>query len=311
MTTPDSRGESADEDGTARDGAARDARDARAGQGGGRRRDRQDRSTPPPLPEPLPAEVFDSHCHLDAMGARTDEEVAAAVALAQRVGVRRVVTVGDTVDSSRWCADVATRHPDVYAAVAIHPNEVKGVDEAGYEAIRRLAEQPRVRAVGETGLDYYWDRVSPAVQQEAFRRHIAIAKETGKALVIHDRLAHDDVLRVLEEEGAPQWTVFHCFSGNADFARVCADRGYILSFAGPLTFTNAPDLRAAVRTVPTDQILVETDAPFLAPHPHRGRPNGPQMIPLVVRAIAHEKGLDIGILCAAISATGQRVFGDW
>jgi TatD DNase family protein len=269
------------------------------------------RGEPPPVPEPLDAEVFDSHCHLDAMGCRTDEDVAAALALAASVGVRRVVTVGDTGESSRWCARVAARHADVYAAVAVHPNEVGGLDEDAYDEIRRLAQQPKVRAVGETGLDYHWGRVDPAVQQEAFRRHIAIAKETGRTLVIHDREAHDDVLRILEEEGAPQWTVFHCFSGNADMARVCADRGYVMSFAGTVTFTNAPALREAVRVAPLDQILVETDAPFLTPHPYRGRPNGPQMIPLTVRVICREKRLDVGSLCAAIAATGRRVFGDW
>ncbi|HEX5497188.1 MAG TPA: TatD family hydrolase [Mycobacteriales bacterium] len=268
-------------------------------------------TAPPPSPEPLPGEVFDSHCHLDAMGCREPAEVAAAVALARAVGVRRVVTVGDTVESSEWCVRAAGGHPDVYAAVAVHPNEVGGIGEAAYQRIRLLAENPRVRAIGETGLDYYWGRVDPAAQQEAFRRHIAIAKQTHRALVIHDRDAHEDVLRILAEEGAPEWTVFHCFSGNADMAGICVDRGYVLSFAGPITFTNAPMLREAVRVVPIDQLLVETDAPFLTPHPHRGRPNGPQMIPLIVRAICMEKRVELGTLCAAISVTGQRVFGAW
>lgn len=273
--------------------------------------DRRRRAEPPPSPEPLDAEVFDSHCHLDAMGCRTPEQVAAELAAARAVGIRRVVTVGDTVESSQWCARAAEEHPDVYAAVAVHPNEVGGITEADYLQIGRLAGLPRVRAVGETGLDYYWGRVEPAAQQEAFRRHIDIAKRTGRALVIHDRDAHDDVLRVLAEEGAPEWTVFHCFSGNAEMARVCVDRGYVLSFAGTVTFTNAPYLREAVRVVPLDQLLVETDAPFLAPHPHRGRPNGPRLIPLIVRAISVEKRVDVGTLCAAISQTGQRVFGAW
>lgn len=272
---------------------------------------RQRPTGPPPAPEPLDTEVFDSHCHLDAMGCREPADVAAALAAAQAVGVRRVVTVGDTVESSRWSVWAAGTHPDVYAAVAVHPNEVGEIGEAQYDEIHQLATHPRVRAVGETGLDYHWGRVDPVVQAEAFRRHIAIAKETGKALVIHDRDAHTDVLRILAEEGAPQWTVLHCFSGNADMAVICAERGYVLSFAGPVTFTNAPGLREAVREVPLDQLLVETDAPFLTPHPHRGRPNGPQMIPLIVRAISREKGVDAGTLCAAISVTGQRVFGAW
>jgi len=267
--------------------------------------------TPPPAPEPLPVEVLDSHCHLDAMGLSTAEDVAAAVAAAQAVGVRRVVTVGDTLASSRWCAGSAATHPDIYAAVAVHPNEVSGIDEATYAGLADLAAQPPVRAVGETGLDYYRDRVPAAAQQEAFRRHIALAKEAGKALVIHDRDAHDAVLQVLAEEGAPERTVLHCFSGDAELARTCVDRGYLLSFAGTLTFKNAGALREAAAVVPLDQLLVETDAPFLAPSPHRGRPNAPYLIPLTVRALADIKRVDLGELCAAIGRNGERVFGPW
>jgi TatD DNase family protein len=267
--------------------------------------------TPPPAPEPLPVEVLDSHCHLDAMGLSTAEDVAAAVAAAQAVGVRRVVTVGDTLVSSRWCARSAATHPDVYAAVAVHPNEVSGIDEATYAGLADLAAQPQVRAVGETGLDYYRDRAPAAAQQEAFRRHIALAKEAGKAVVIHDRDAHDAVLQVLAEEGAPERTVLHCFSGDAELARTCADRGYLLSFAGTLTFKNAGALREAAAVVPLDQLLVETDAPFLAPTPHRGRPNAPYLIPLTVRVLADIKRIDLGELCAAIGRNGERAFGPW
>lgn len=203
----------------------------------------------------------------------------------------------------------------MYATAAIHPNETGTADNEDYAAIRRLAQRPEVRAVGETGLDYYWGRVNHAVQQDAFRKHIEIANETGKALVIHDRDAHEDVLRILSEEGAPQWTVFHCFSGNPDMARVCAERGYVMSFAGTVTFKNAQPLRDALRAVPTerilDLILAETDAPFLTPMPYRGRPNAPYLLPLTIRAISRELELDAGKLCAAISATGQRVFGNW
>jgi TatD DNase family protein len=265
----------------------------------------------PPPPEPLPAEVLDSHCHLDAMGLSTAEEVAAAVAAAQAVGVRRVVTVGDTLTSSRWCAGVAATHPDVYAAVAVHPNEVAGIDEATYADLADLAAQPQVRAVGETGLDLYWGRVPAAAQEEAFRRHIALAKQAGKALVIHDRDAHDSVLRVLSEEDAPEWTVLHCFSGDAEMAKTCVDRGYVLSFAGTVTFRNAAALREAAAVVPLDQVLVETDAPFLAPTPYRGRPNAPYLVPLTVRALADIKRVDLADLCAAIGRNGERVFGPW
>jgi TatD DNase family protein len=269
------------------------------------------RNGPPTPPEPLPADVFDSHCHLDAMGCREWTDVATVLRAARAVGVRRVVTVGDTLASSTWCARVASEHPDVYAAVAVHPNEVAGITEASYDALSALARQPEVRAVGETGLDYYWGRVPEREQQEAFRRHIAIAKDAGTALVIHDRDAHADVLQLLAEERAPQWTVLHCFSGDAEMAKVCADRGYVMSFAGTLTFRNATALREAAEVVPLDQILVETDAPFLTPTPYRGRSNAPYLLPYTVRTLAEVKHADIAELCAAITETGERVFGAW
>jgi TatD DNase family protein len=245
------------------------------------------------------------------MGLSTADDVAAAVAAARAVGVRRVVTVGDTLTSSRWCAQAAAAHPDVYAAVAVHPNEVAGIDEQTYTELAELARLPQVRAIGETGLDNYWERVPATEQEEAFRRHIALAKQCGKALVVHDRDAHDDVLRVLADEGAPDRTVLHCFSGDGQLARTCADRGYLLSFAGTVTFKNAAAVREAAAVVPVDQVLVETDAPFLAPTPHRGRPNAPYLIPLTVRALADIKRVDLVDLCAAIGRNGERVFGPW
>ena len=266
---------------------------------------------PPPAPEPLPAEVFDSHCHLDAMGCRERTDVAAAVAAAREVGVRRVVTVGDTIESSRWCADAAAWHPDVYAAVAVHPNEAAGLDDASYDQLRALAARPEVRAIGETGLDYYWGRVDPLVQQEVFRWHIALAKEVGKPLVIHDRDAHDDVLRILEEEGAPARTIFHCFSGDTEMAQLCTERGYLVSFAGTLTFKNASGLRDAAGVVPVEQVLVETDAPFLTPTPYRGRPNAPYLVPLTVRVLADIKRISVERLCETITRTGELAFGPW
>jgi TatD DNase family protein len=261
--------------------------------------------SPPPAPERLRGEVIDSHCHLDAMGV----DVGEALAAAQAVGVRRVVTVGDTVASSVWCAQAAAEHADVHAAVAVHPNETGAFDDAAAAEIDRLAALPQVRAVGETGLDYYWDRVLAGRQQAAFRRHIEIAKAHGKALVIHDRDAHADVLRVLEEEGAPEPTVFHCFSGDAEMAQVCARHGYLMSFAGNITFKNAGGLRAALSVAPVHLLLVETDAPFLTPMPFRGRPNAPYLVPLTVRAMAQVKGVDEDVLTAAIAANGERVFG--
>jgi len=262
-------------------------------------------STPPPAPEPLGVEVIDSHCHLDLLGV----PVAGALAAAQAVGVRRLVTVGVDVPSSQWCAGTAAAYDDVYAAVAIHPNEASTASDEALAEIARLAARPEVVAVGETGLDYYRQSATPAQQQASFRAHIAIAKATGTALMIHDRDAHDDVLRMLVQEGAPDRVIFHCFSGDAEMARVCAERGYVLSFAGNVTFSSAGGLRAAAAVVPLELLLVETDAPFLAPMPHRGHPNAPYLIPVTVRALAAVKGLDVDTVAAAIAANASRVFG--
>jgi TatD DNase family protein len=265
----------------------------------------------PEAPEPLPVHVADAHCHLDIMTSGTDEAVAAAVAAAQAVGVRRVVTIGVDVATSQWSADAAAAHPDVYAGVAIHPNEAYLSTDDALDEIARLARLPRVRAVGETGLDYYRTTATPEQQQHSFRRHIAIAKESGKALVIHDRDAHADVLRLLREEGAPARTVFHCYSGDDAMARECADNGYYMSFAGNMTFKNAQQLRDAIAVAPLDLLLVETDAPFLTPVPHRGAPNAPYLIPVTVRAMAEVAGVDLDVMCTALAANSEAVFGPW
>jgi TatD DNase family protein len=262
---------------------------------------------PPPAPEPLAIAVLDSHCHLDLVGG----DVGAQLDAARAVGVDTVVQVGIDVESSRLSARVAGEHHALWAAVALHPNEAGrgAATPAALAEIERLAGLPQVVAVGETGLDHYRtgdDGRGP--QEESFRAHIAIAKRTGTALVIHDRDAHDDVLRVLEEEGAPERVVFHCFSGDAAMARVCADRGYWMSFAGNVTFKNAGDLRAAAAVAPAELLLVETDAPFLTPMPYRGRPNASYLVPLTMRALAEARGDDLDELCAAVAANGRRAF---
>ncbi|MDT4938679.1 MAG: TatD DNase family protein [Pseudonocardiales bacterium] len=258
--------------------------------------------------------IFDAHTHLDAMaqrsGVRPDGAfVRAVMADAREAGVTRVITVGDTVESSRWCVEAARAHPDVYAAVAVHPTEIAELDDAGYAELERLAADPTVVAVGETGLDYYWDRTEPADQQRHFRRHIDLAKRVGKPLMIHDRDAHADILRILREERPPADVVFHSFSGDAAMARECADAGYVLSFSGVVTFRNAPALREAAAAVPHDQLLVETDAPFLTPHPHRGTPNAPRLLPLTLQALAAAAGVEPEELAATIGRTGHRLFG--
>jgi TatD DNase family protein len=267
----------------------------------------------------LPAPALDSHTHLDiAVGGEsrlpTDPEVDAEIEAAAAVGVPRLVQVGVDVASSRWSADLAARHPNVLAAVAVHPNEAGAgaADDEALAEIDRLAALPRVRAVGETGLDRF--RTGPegwAAQEASFRAHIRIAKEHGVALVIHDREAHAEILEVLEDEGPPEHTVFHCFSGDAAFAKACVERGFVLSFAGTLTFGNAAYLREAAALTPVDQLLVETDSPFLTPMPHRGRPNASRLVPLTVRALADVTGVDLAELCHTLTATAERVFGPW
>jgi TatD DNase family protein len=277
----------------------------------------------PAAPEPLSVPVFDSHTHLDLTiqeagvpGGSTGEPVDALIDAAAKTGIDRLVQVGVDAASSRWSAELAARHESVLAAVAIHPNEApvlsaRDLDTALRE-IEALAAQPRVRGIGETGLDTFrTGEDGRHVQEESFRAHIAIAKRHGKALIIHDRDAHRDVLRVLDEEGAPETVVMHCFSGDPDFAAECVLRGFYLSFAGTVTFASAGALRAAAEITPAEQIMVETDAPYLTPVPYRGRPNASYLIPLTVRALAATRGEDVDALCEAISANGERVFGPW
>ncbi|MFE6778521.1 TatD family hydrolase [Streptomyces sp. NPDC057702] len=298
--------------------------------GDGRARDR-DKDVPPPLPEPLRVPVADSHTHLDMQHGTVDE----ALAKAASVGVHTVVQVGCDVAGSRWAAETAGAYDNVWAAVALHPNEAPRIvlgDPEGHQGAGRsrparaaggdaaleaalaeidaLAALPQVRAVGETGLDYF--RTGPegmAAQELSFRRHIDIAKRHRKALVIHDREAHADVLRVLDEEGAPETVVFHCYSGDAAMAEICAEHGYYLSFAGNVTFKNAQPLRDALAVAPLDRVLVETDAPFLTPMPYRGRPNAPYLIPLTLRAMAEVRGIGEDELATAVAANTARAFG--
>ena len=266
-----------------------------------------------PAPEPLPGTVFDSHCHLDMI----DVAVADTLAQAAAAGVSRVVTIGCDVPSSRWAADCAAAFPSVHAAVAIHPNETAAAAataadrDAVLAEIARLAALPQVRAIGETGLDYYRDNAPPRVQRDWFRAHIEIAKQAGKPLMIHDRDAHEDVMSILAADGAPEQVIFHCYSGDAELAERCAAAGYVLSFAGTVTFGNAAALREAAAVMPAELILAETDAPFLAPAPVRGRSNTPAQVAHTVRTLAAVKQMDVAKLCAVIETNGERVFGPW
>ena len=275
--------------------------------------------TLPLPPEPLPRPALDSHTHLDMI----DRPVADVVAEALPAGVTRMITVGTDLETSRWSARRAEEHDAVYAAVAIHPNETQAVSaEVGMGApvpgspaadevlagIETLARQPRVVAVGETGLDYYRHHAAPDVQRWWFREHIKIAKRTGKALMIHDREAHEDVLRILAEEGPPPQVVFHCFSGDVAMVKRCAEAGYLMSFAGNVTFGNAGPLQAAAAAAPLDLLLAETDAPFLTPVPNRGRPNSPAQVANTLRFLADLKAIPLADLCDALTATAERAF---
>ncbi len=277
----------------------------------------RDRSRPP-APEPLPHPVVDNHCHLDIADGPDGDWLGTeqALAAAADVGVTRIVQIGCDLPGARWAVEAAAAHPALVAGVALHPNEAPRLeaegrlDEALTEIEALAAAGDRVRAVGETGLDYF--RTGPegvAAQHRSFRRHIELAKRLDRTLVIHDRDAHDDVLRILDEEGVPDRFVMHCFSGDAGFARACLDRGGWLSFAGTVTFKNAEPLREALRSAPQDRVLVETDAPYLTPMPYRGRPNASYLIPHTMRAMAEARGEDLAELCAAVDANTSAAFG--
>jgi len=272
----------------------------------------------PPAPEPLPIPVVDNHTHLDlSRDGSGPPDLQAVIEAATAVGVPRMVQIGCDLAGARFTTEVIDRHAALLGGVALHPNEAPRLHDLGdlesaKAEIERLASHPRVRVIGETGLDYF--RTGPegiAAQQESFRWHIDLAKRTGKTLQIHDRDAHEDVLRILAEEGAPAHTVMHCFSGDIAMARECVERGYFLSFAGTVTFKNAAGLRNALAVTPTDNLLVETDAPYLSPVPHRGATNAPYLIPLTVRAMAAVLNTDVPSLCTALATSSELLYGPW
>jgi TatD DNase family protein len=267
----------------------------------------------PPAPEPL-APLIDAHTHLDACGATDAPSIKAIVDRAAAVGVQAVVTIADDLESARWVTDAADADPRVYAAVALHPTRANALTEEAKTVIERLAEHPRVVAVGETGMDMYWPGkldgcAEPATQKEAFAWHIDLAKRTGKPLMIHNRDADAQVLDVLNAEGAPETVIFHCFSSDAQMARTCVASGWLLSLSGTVSFKNAHALREAARLIPPDQLLVETDAPFLTPHPYRGAPNEPYCLPYTVRALADVVDRPAEDVAQASTATAVRAYG--
>ncbi|MEY2847890.1 MAG: hypothetical protein RI885_555 [Actinomycetota bacterium] len=271
----------------------------------------------PPLPSALTVGCYDNHTHLEIADSDDPLDYLEQLDRASSVGIKGVVQVGGDLETSRWSAEMAAKEPRMLAAVAIHPNEAPAYEAAGtlddaLAEIDLLAARPRVRAVGETGLDFFrTPEEGRAAQHRSFEAHIGIAKKHDLAMQIHDRDAHDAVIETLLRVGAPDRTVFHCFSGDADMARFCADQGWYLSFAGNVTFKNAGDLRDALEVIPRDRILVETDAPFLTPAPLRGRPNSPYLIPLTLRFMADHLGTDVSMLAAQISSNTELVYGAW
>lgn len=271
----------------------------------------------PDAPEALPIPLYDNHTHLEFEDGVEVLDPATSLERAEAVGVRGVVQVGTDLETSRWSADLASRDDRVLAAVALHPNEAPRLAEAGLlsehlSEIARLAAQPRVRAIGETGLDFFrTGEDGRDAQIESFEAHIDIAKSHGIAMQIHDRDAHEAVVQTLQRVGAPERTVFHCFSGDAALAKLCAEHGWYLSFAGTVTFKNAPALREALAVTPANRILVETDAPFLTPEPHRGRPNAPYLLPNTVRRMAEVLGTDLEELCVRLAKNTETVYGTW
>ena len=271
----------------------------------------------PPLPEALVVPVYDNHTHLEIAHGLDPIDYHEQLDRASAVGVRGVVQVGTDLETSRWSAEQAAKEPRMLAAVALHPNEAPVYDEAGglddaLAEIAELASWPRVRAVGETGLDFFrTGDEGRAAQYRSFEAHIEIAKENGIALQIHDRDAHAEVIATLQRVGAPERTVFHCFSGDAELAEICAENGWYMSFAGNVTFKNAGNLREALEVAPRSLLLVETDAPYLTPMPYRGRPNAPYLVPHTLRAMAAHLGTDVSMLAAQISSNTELVYGRW
>ena len=266
----------------------------------------------PPPPEPL-TPLIDAHTHLDACGARTAQDVAAVADRAEAVGVQAMVTIADDLDSARWAAGASEWDDRVFAAVALHPTRADALTDEARAEITRLASAPRVVAIGETGLDLYWPGrlegcAHPDVQREAFAWHIELSKRTGKPLMIHNRDADAEVLDVLRAEGAPETVIFHCFSSGPEMARTCLDAGWILSLSGTVSFKNAHDLRAAAALIPPGQMLVETDAPFLTPHPFRGSPNEPYCLPYTVRALAEILGRPAEQIATESAQTARRIY---
>jgi TatD DNase family protein len=266
----------------------------------------------PPRPEPL-APLVDAHTHLDACGASDADSLRAIVDRAYAVGVRAIVTVADDLASAGWVVEAAHADPRVYAAVALHPTRTDALTDPARAELESLVGDPRVVAVGETGLDLYWPGrldgcACPAVQREAFAWHIDLAKRTGKPLMIHNRDADREVLEVLRAEGAPETVIFHCFSSGEQMARSCLAAGWYLSLSGTVSFKNATALHEAARLIPPEQLLVETDAPFLTPHPYRGAPNEPYCLPYTVRALADLTGRAAEDLARDATANAVRVY---
>lgn len=271
----------------------------------------------PPAPEPLPYPIVDNHTHMDLLDGEVEISARDALDTGEKLGIAAIVQVGCDVPSSLYAVAAAQADERVLAAVAIHPNTAPELAQAGtldeaLATLDRLAAADRVRAIGETGLDYFrTGEEGKEAQHYSFREHIRLAKKHNLALQIHDRDAHEDVVRILDEEGAPERTVFHCYSGGPELAAICNERGWYMSFSGTVTFKNSKGIQESLAMARPELILAETDAPFLTPHPFRGRPNASYMTNYTVRFMASHRSEELVALCHHICENSERVYGQW
>lgn len=267
----------------------------------------------------LPALLIDSHCHLDVE--QFDEDRSAVLARAKGVGVTAIVNPGIDLIHCRQAVALAEVEDTVYAAVGIHPNSCQNVGQKTLDSLRQMAAHPKVVAIGEIGLDYYWDKVEPAQQAKAFRSQLALAAEVGLPVIIHNRDATPDTLTILEEwatdaatrnsplSSRPFWGVLHAFGGDQSVAQRAYDLNFILGLGGPVTFKNARNLHALATQLDLNRLMVETDAPYLTPHPHRGQRNEPAYVALVCAQLAQLRGVDPQEIAQTTTDVAKQFFG--
>jgi len=253
--------------------------------------------------------LIDSHCHLDFPQFDSDRQ--AVVQRAREAGVKAIINPGADLESSHQAVALAERYPEVYAAVGVHPHEARSVSDEVVAELRRLAAHPKVVAIGEIGLDFYRDLSPRDMQRQAFRQQLALAAELDLPVIVHSREAHDEVMAILMEwaRGPKLKGVLHAFSGDRAMAEWAFNLGFCVGIAGPVTFLNARRLQALVRELPLEWLLIETDAPYLTPHPYRGKRNEPARVALVAATIARLQGVSERVAAQQTTSNARRLFG--